>query len=136
MLIDSIDHSAADYVPATLQDNHRGVLFGTNTAGAGGNQAHVGTGDVCTTRRGSSRLECAPPDVIAALKTLGFSGFYYTVAVGVRPGDRVIENVGVSPDVPYRIQAEDLLTGFAPMRRRILDTLQKLASSTRASAEP
>jgi hypothetical protein len=133
MLIDSIDHSAADFVPATLQDNHRGVLFGTNTAGAGGNQAHVGMGDVCTPSRSRFRLPCAPPDVIAALKTLGFSGFYYTVAVAVRAGDRVIENVGVSPDVPYRIQAEDLLTGFTPMRRRILDTLKRLASSVPAS---
>src|SRR5262249_2258033 len=78
MLIDSIDPSAADFGPAPLQDNHRGVLFGTNTAGAGGNQAHVGTGDVCTPSRSRLRLPCAPPDVIAALKTLGFSGFYYT----------------------------------------------------------
>jgi hypothetical protein len=130
MLIDSIAWSAADYVPAMLQDNRRAVLFGENTAGAGGNQAHVGLGDACAEGRSRFGAECAPAEVIGALGTLGFRAFYYTTTIAVRPGDRVIENVGVSPDVPYRIQAADLLTSFAPMKRRILDTLQKLTEWT------
>jgi C-terminal processing protease CtpA/Prc len=125
MLIDGMDISAADYVPATLRDNGRVVLFGATTSGAGGDQRHVGLGDACTeaTRR-RLFLPCAPEEVIAAMKTLGFTGFNYTVTLGVRPGGRVIENVGVAPDVPYRIRAEDLTSGFAPMRDAVLDALE------------
>ncbi|MBX3233183.1 MAG: PDZ domain-containing protein [Labilithrix sp.] len=121
MLIDGMSISAADYVPAALKDNGRVTLFGTTTSGAGGDQRRVGRADAC--KPGASELvrACAPPEVIAALETLGITAFNFTVTLGVRPGDRVIENVGVAPDVPYRVRADDLTTGFSPMWRAVLD---------------
>jgi C-terminal processing protease CtpA/Prc len=127
MIIDGMAISAADYVPATLQDNGHVTLFGTTTSGAGGDQRHVGLEDVCTPGR-QLVLACAPPEVIAALKVLGFTGFSYTVTLGERPDGRLLENVGAIPDVPYRIRAEDLTGEFSSMRGQILDTLEKRLS--------
>jgi hypothetical protein len=125
MLIDGEDISAADYVPATLHDDGHVVLFGENTSGAGGDARHIGLEDACTeTTRRRLFVPCAPAEVVAALRTLGVTGFSWTVTLGVRAGGRLIENLGVAPDVPYRISAEDLVTDFAPMRTRILDVLE------------
>jgi C-terminal processing protease CtpA/Prc len=135
MLVDGMSISAADYVPATLRDNGRVVLFGARTSGAGGDQRHVGLDDACTeATRSRLFLPCAPDEAIAAMKTLGFSGFNYTVTLGVRPDGRVIENVGVAPDVPYRIRAEDLSSGFAPMRAAVLDTLDDAVQAAHSVA--
>jgi hypothetical protein len=125
MLIDGMDISAADYTPATLRDNGRAVLFGETTSGAGGDQRHVGLENVCTDKP-AFFTPCVPRDVADAMRELGISAFAYPVTLGERPGGRLIENVGVEPDFPYRITAEDLSTGFKPMRSRIVEVLSGL----------
>ena len=124
MLIDGLALSAGDFAPATLQDAGRATLFGTTTAGAGGDQRHVGLNDECGTRP-SLLSVCAPRSVLDGLRRLGFSGYSYTVTLGVRPGGRVIENRGVTPDVRYDLTLADLQSGFAPMRAKLLETLER-----------
>lgn len=89
-LINELDFSCADFIPAILQDNNRAVLMGNKTAGAGGivrtawlNNSHFGT---------------------ALVK--------YTASLAERVDKNPIENLGVTPDVPYRVTAEDLQTDY------------------------
>src|SRR5262249_53714719 len=95
MLIDGMALSAADFVPATLKDNKRVKLFGTTTAGAGGDQRVVGTRDVCRADGQVALVSlCAPFEVLTALETLGFRGYALTVTMGERDNGQPIENIG------------------------------------------
>lgn len=128
MLIDGMALSAADYVPAALQDNHRVMLFGTSTAGAGGDQRVISTHDVCRAEsRHAIATMCAPAEALTAMDTLGFGGYALTVTLGRRESGQPIENIGAKPDVEYAITAEDLTKHYEPMWRKILGEVDRLA---------
>lgn len=98
--------SCADFFPAILQDNHRAVIFGTTTAGAGG---YVRRHD--------------------QLSRFGLSGYSLTASIAYRLDGNVIENRGVIPDFPYEITIEDAQRNYAGyikyLNKKIIDILQK-----------
>ncbi|MFA6916707.1 MAG: protease-like activity factor CPAF [Parachlamydiales bacterium] len=89
ILINHMDFSCADFLPAILQDNKRALLLGTKTAGAGG-----------------FILKAAHPN------RFGIASYSYTGSIAERLDHRPIENLGVTPDIPYRMTANDLLNGY------------------------
>jgi hypothetical protein len=85
MLIDEMDFSGGDFMPAILQDNQRAVLFGKRTAGAGG--------------------------FVFAFEfpnSHGIALCSYTASIAERPNLQKIENLGVTPDIDYQITVDDL----------------------------
>ncbi len=85
VLINEMDFSAGDFIPAILQDNQRARLFGSRTAGAGG--------------------------VVTAFEFPNLHGIHrcsYTCTIAERSNSKKIENLGVTPDIEYRITAEDI----------------------------
>lgn len=89
MLIDEMDFSGGDIIPAIFQDNKRAVLFGARTAGAGG---YV------------SKFKFPNNHGIAQCS--------YTASIAERTDLTKIENLGVSPDIPYQITVEDVQFGY------------------------
>lgn len=85
MLIDEMDFSGGDFVPAILQDNGRALLFGARTAGAGG---YV--------------LTFTFPNLH------GIASCSYTASIAERANGEKIENLGVTPDIVYEITSDDL----------------------------
>jgi hypothetical protein len=107
LLINSLDFSGADFFPAILQDNRRALLLGERTAGAGG-----------TYFRSSH------------LNPFGVRCYGITTSLAVRSvGNRVLENLGVTPDVPYALTAKDLQHQGSDYKAKILSCLQTLLSS-------
>ena len=91
-LINEKDFSAADFIPAVLQDNGRAVLMGTRTAGAGG------------------AVRASSPTLY-----FGVAMVSHTITLAERTNSfRPIENLGVEPDVPYTLTVDDLQNDFAP----------------------
>jgi hypothetical protein len=89
MLIDEMDFSGGDFVPAILQDNRRALLFGSRTAGAGG---YVFSFEFPNTH--------------------GIRICSYTASIAERVDLQKIENIGVIPDIEYQISADDLQNDF------------------------
>lgn len=108
VLIDELDFSAADFFPAILQDNHRAVLFGARTAGAGG--------AVRTTQFPNQ---------------FNISALAYTWTIAQRMDGTYLENVGVTPDVPYALKASDLQTGFKGYRKALMELLDAEIAKSR-----
>ncbi len=78
-----------DFFPAILQDNKRALIFGQRTAGAGG---HV------KSYAHSSRF--------------GIQGYSLTASIAYRPDGTLVENIGVSPDISYKITVKDIHKGY------------------------
>jgi PDZ domain/Peptidase family S41 len=89
LLINSLDMSCGDFFPAILQDNKRVTTFGTRTAGAGGYFVP----------------ESFP-------NRFGIAGFSYTGSIAERADKSPIENLGVTPDIPYEVTVEDLQNNY------------------------
>lgn len=91
ILTNQMDFSGGDFFPAIMQDNKRAVTFGERTAGAGG--------------------------VVKAYKRennlLGVEAIHLTATIAQRAGGEPIENLGVSPDVPYLVTPADVQNGYA-----------------------
>lgn len=106
VLVDELDFSCADFLPAILQDHKRAVLFGTSTAGAGGsvNQFNF-------------------------YNYSGISKCTFTASIIERLNKEKIENIGVHPDVEYILSPEDIQFGYQnyvhALNQTVLDTLQK-----------
>jgi C-terminal processing protease CtpA/Prc len=102
-LINELDFSSADFMPAILQDSKRAYLFGERTAGAGG-----------------------------AVETLSFPNsngirfFSCTTTIGERVGDRKIENLGVEPDFHYQLTVEDVRDGYKDYINAVNATLETI----------
>lgn len=89
ILINSLDISCGDFFPAILQDNKRATLLGARTAGAGG---YVRTASY--------------PN------RFGINLFRYTGSIAERIDKNPIENIGVTPDIPYTITKDDLQNNY------------------------
>lgn len=89
MLINEMDFSGGDFIPAIFQDNKRALLFGSRTAGAGG---YVFTFQFPNTH--------------------GISQCSYTASIAERTNLQKIENLGVSPDITYQLTLDDMQNGY------------------------
>lgn len=102
-LINELDYSCGDFMPAMLQDNHRATLFGAKTAGAGG-----------------FVLSAEHPNLFS------IESFSYTGSIAQRADLNPIENLGVQPDIEYHITKEDLLHSYRGYARKLLEELEIL----------
>lgn len=89
LLVNELDFSGADFLPAILQDNKRVVILGTKTAGAGG-----------------LVIQNRYPSLF------GIEGYTYTASIAERLNGDPIENLGVSPDIVYHLTPDDIQFGF------------------------
>lgn len=105
LLTNALDFSGGDFFPAILQDNQRATILGVRTAGAGG---------------------IVQP---FSVNEFGIDRISATTSLAERPNGQPIENLGVTPDIPYEITARDLRTGFAEYRLKILRALEGLLDS-------
>lgn len=103
MLIDEMDFSGGDFMPAILQDNKRAKLFGTRTAGAGG--------FVYSFEFPNSH---------------GIAICSYTASIAERPNLQKIENLGVTPDIEYHITPEDLQDGYQNYINAVNQSVEEL----------
>ena len=103
VLVDELDFSSADFFPAILQDNKRAKIFGVRTAGAGG-----------------------------AVKSTEFPNQFgvrkltYTWTIAQRLDGGPLENVGVTPDIPYSLSVKDLQSGFQEYKEAVVKALENL----------
>jgi hypothetical protein len=104
VLINELSMSCGDIFPAIMQDNKRAVIMGTRTTGAGG-------------------------AVVAQslLNNDGIRRMSYTVTLLERGENRTkIENLGVTPDVEYKVSEYDLQHHHKGYKNAILDVLRSL----------
>ncbi len=101
LLINELDASAADVFPAVMQDAGRAVLMGSRTMGAGGNVVGVGP--------------FGHSDISVRLTE---SLMWRSKAVSDGQGGKTnyIENIGVTPDIPYDFGLEDYLEHYSTFR--------------------
>lgn len=102
MVIDELDFSCGDLMPAIMQDNGRAILFGARTAGAGGAVEEMAFPNNC-----------------------GIDAFSYTTSFLVRDNGLPIENLGVSPDVAVNITAIDLQENYREYCEKLNATVTK-----------
>lgn len=103
LLVNHLDFSCGDFFPAILQDNKRAILFGSKTAGAGG-----------------FVLEATYPNLFG-IKTYTFTG-----SIATRPSGKTIENLGVTPDIPYHIKENDLKYGYKNYAEALKKAINKM----------
>lgn len=103
VLINHMDFSCADFLPAILQDNKRAVLLGTKTAGAGG-----------------FILKASHPN------RFGIASYSYTGSIAERLDHHPIENLGVTPDIHYKISANDLRDGYVEYHQALQNAIDLL----------
>jgi hypothetical protein len=104
MLINELDFSGGDFMPAMMQDNKRAILFGARTSGAGGfvSQASFPNNN-------------------------GIVGFSYTGSIAERPETLLkIENLGVTPDIVYSLTVDDLQNGYQSYKNAVNEAVQTL----------
>jgi len=91
VLTNPMDFSGGDFFPAIMQDNKRAVIFGERTAGAGG----------------------VVKDYKQENNLLGVETIKLTATIAERANGQPIENLGVSPDIPYAATAADVQGSYA-----------------------
>ena len=109
VLVDELDFSGGDFFPAILQDNKRATIMGTRTAGAGGYVEQV-----------------IFPNI------LGIYSFSVTKSLAKRVNDNPLENLGVSPDIPYVMTPEDYQENYGPYKAAILETIENMLAKEEA----
>ena len=118
MLIDEFSTSTADSVAGMIQDASRGVLFGTRTNGAGGN---------------NTSFDAGPYSEGVTGMTLALQVRQDFVGTREFPPTKYIENVGVRPDVESDYMTKDnLLQNGAPFVRDFLGHMAVYIRGTRA----
>jgi hypothetical protein len=108
MLINELCTSGGDFMPAILQDNRRAVLFGAQTAGAGG--------------------------VVSFFEfpnKHGIRGCTYTTSIAERSNSQMIENLGVSPDIVYEVTADDLQNDYRGYIKAVNEAVTNLLGQNR-----
>ena len=107
ILTNELDFSGGDFFPTIMQDNRRATIFGMRTSGAGG----------------FIRNHEVPNSV-------GVESFSVTGSIADRnPSHRPIENLGVTPDVGYKITEEDLKDGYKGYIKAVNEAVEKLIGS-------
>ncbi|NNN04851.1 MAG: protease-like activity factor CPAF [Elusimicrobia bacterium] len=104
LLTNALDFSGGDFFPAIMQDSRRATILGVRTAGAGG---------------------IVKP---YAVSQFGIARLSATGSLAQRANGQPIENLGVTPDIPYEMTARDLRTGFAEYRWKILKALDAVTA--------
>jgi C-terminal processing protease CtpA/Prc len=103
VLVNPLDFSCADLLPAILQDNGRAKLFGQRTSGAGGAVKSV-----------------------TFPNQFGIAELAYTWTIAVRESGKPIENLGVEPDYPYAPTPEDFQSSFSGYKRAVNEALKDM----------
>jgi C-terminal processing protease CtpA/Prc len=103
LLINELDFSGGDFFPSILQDNDRAILMGTRTAGAGG---YILTDN--------------------ERNLVGIHSYTYTGSLAYRIDESPIENLGITPNIPYQVTQEDLMKGFQPFKNAINSVLKQI----------
>lgn len=103
VLINELDFSCADLFPAIIQDNGRAMLFGKKTSGAGG---YV---------RAYSHAS-----------QFGVAGYSLTGSIVYRLNGEPIENLGVTPDIPYELTENDMRKNYSDYIRAVNDAIKNL----------
>jgi hypothetical protein len=94
MMIDEFSTSTADSVPAMFQDAGRGPLFGWRSNGAGGNNTTFSSGAFSEGFEGMTLALQVRPKIVSTPEY---------------PPSRLIENVGVRPDIQVDYMTKDNL---------------------------
>lgn len=102
MLVNRLDFSGGDFLPAILQDHGRATLFGERTAGAGG-----------------------AVEGFSYPNLYGVDNIHYTCSIAERLQGNPIENLGVTPDVPYSLTRKDLEQGYSGYVRAVLNSVSQ-----------
>jgi hypothetical protein len=102
VLIDELDFSCGDIFPAILQDNQRATLMGRTTAGAGG---------YVISSNHHNRL--------------GIGSYTITGSIIERVNGLKIENVGITPDVPYSLTVRDVTESYVDFAQAVRGVLKK-----------
>lgn len=103
VVVNELDFSGGDFFPTILQDNKRVTVFGARTAGAGG---YVNT--------------------VTIPNNVGILNFSVTGSIAERVDGNPIENLGVTPDIPYALTADDVSGGYRGYAQEILGAIKKL----------
>lgn len=106
VIVNELDFSGGDFFPAILQDNHRAVIFGTTTAGAGGYIDGQSYGN-----------------------RFGIAGIRLTASIAERINAQPIENLGVTPDIVYKLSENDVRYGYKEYTDAILKALNGMFSN-------
>lgn len=104
MLTNALSFSAADFLPALLQDNHRAVIFGERTAGAGGMF-----------------------QTLTHTNPFGIRNYHITISIAERDNSYPIENIGVTPDVLYSLTEHDLQCQYVDYKKNLTKIIEELA---------
>jgi C-terminal processing protease CtpA/Prc len=110
LLVNELDFSGGDFFPAIMQDNKRAVIMGARTSGAGGVVRDIQV----------------PND-------LGIDRIRITASIAKRLDDHPIENLGVTPDVPYQITTDDLTGGYRGYAAAIQATMDRMTGAAPAN---
>lgn len=102
ILINESDYSNGDFFPAIMQDNKRAKLLGVRTAGAGG----------------YITFDYFP-------NLYGISLYTYTGSIAYR-SHGPIEDLGVTPDIPYELKASDYQDGFSSYKKIINESINSM----------
>jgi len=103
VLINELNMSGGDFLPAILKDNKRAFIFGKKTFGAGGVVKQF-----------------------SVPNSLGLRSISYTTSLAIRSNGEIIENKGVKPDFSYNIKVEDIRTGFELYKKALGNYLENI----------